>query len=450
MVVTGSYERLREGTRGYGKVREVKASIKASGDLEGVLLCFNHINSYLCQILKMDRSRRKRIPVHNILDLIDGDFSDYEDIEDSDDDEDFDPQQQDGLADDSNSSDEDEDEVPLNKLRPAASNQTTRQTTPQYRWRKKDFVTTDAAYSGDPIEPPTDIASPLLYFKRFVTTAMLNNVVVNTNLYSVQKNGKSVNTSLKEVEQFIGMFFHMGLIRMNSVRQYWGNESAYEPVCQIMSRNRFQSLVYSLHFVDNMSVSEDEKRQNKVWKLRPWLDAMRENCLAVTPCQHCAVDEMMVPYQGKRSPIRQYIKGKPHPWGFKIWGRCGVDGLLFDFDVYQGGDGQRSELGQGADVVLKLTSTLPSGKSYKVFADNLFTSVPLLIKLQEHGIYYTGTVRQNRLAGCTLTDEKSLKKRGRGAYDWKVEENSNIAAVRWYDNRGVTLLSTETAVQCIL
>lgn len=48
--------------------------------------------------------------------------------------------------------------------------------------------------------------------------------------------------------------------------------------------------------------------------------------------------------------------------GFKIWGRAGVDGFLHDFDVYQGGDGQRTELGQGADVVLKLTSILPSGK----------------------------------------------------------------------------------------
>ena len=150
----------------------------------------------------------------------------------------------------------------------------------------------------------------------------------------------------------------------------------------------------------------------------------------MTPGENSAIDEMMVFYRGKRSPIRQYIKGKPHPWGFKIWSRAGVDGILYDIDVYQGGSGKRSGFGQGTDVVLKLTCTLPSGKNYKVFAENLFTSVPLLKKLQERSIHYKGTIRQNRLPGCTLADEKSLKKSGRGSYDHKAEENHNNSSCK--------------------
>ena len=136
------------------------------------------------------------------------------------------------------------------------------------------------------------------------------------------------------------MFFHMGLVQMNSIRQYWQTESAYDPVCQIMSHNRFQSTFYSLHSVNNPQVSDDVKCKDKIWKLRPWLDAHRNDCLAVTIGEHSVVDEMMVSYRAKCSPIRQYIKGKPHPWGFKIWSRAGVDGILYDLDVYQGGSGE--------------------------------------------------------------------------------------------------------------
>jgi len=69
-----------------------------------------------------------------------------------------------------------------------------------------------------------------------------------------------------------------------------------------------------------------------------------------------SVDEMMVAYKGRTSSIKQYIRAKPHPWGFKILARTTATGILCDFDVYQKGDGNRSELGQGADVVLQLTN----------------------------------------------------------------------------------------------
>ena len=238
----------------------------------------------------------------------------------------------------------------------------------------------------------------------------------------------------------------MGLVRMSGVRQYWEIDTKYELVSSVMPRNRFQQLLNLLHFVDNTRVSDEDKK-DKLWKIRPWLTGIRENCLKVTPEEHCSIDEMMCQYRGQRSPIRQYIKSKPHPWGFKIWGRAGISGMLYDFDVYQGGDGERTQLGQGGDVVIKLTSTLEKKKNYKIYADNLFTSLPLLEKLNADGILYTGTVRPNRLQNCYLLSEKELQKKGRGSFDYRVEDEHNIAAVRWYDNRAVTLLSTQTCVE---
>ena len=97
------------------------------------------------------------------------------------------------------------------------------------------------------------------------------------------------------------------------------------------------------------------------------------------------------------------MRGKPHAWGFKIWTRTGVCGILHDFDIYQGNVSKcQSELGLSSDAVLKLTSTLQMGNNYKNFADNFFTSTGLIKKLLERDIHYTGTVRSGRLPGSIM------------------------------------------------
>ncbi|XP_038136316.1 piggyBac transposable element-derived protein 3-like [Cyprinodon tularosa] len=242
------------------------------------------------------------------------------------------------------------------------------------------------------------------------------------------------------------MYLRMGLVQMSGSRMYWETDTRHPPIADVMPRNRFQSLLTKLHFVNNLTVSEIEKR-DKLWKLRPWLESFREKCLQVVPEEHNSVDEMMIPFKGKFSSIKQYMRGKPHPWGFKVWVRAGISGMMLDFDVYQGsknGIRVKSELGLSGDVVLKLASTLPKGQNYKIYADNYFTSVPLVVKLLEHGIHYVGTARQVRLPNCNLEDEKSLKKKGRGSFDHRVEGTHNICAVKWYDNRAVTLVSSFT------
>ncbi|XP_019744453.1 piggyBac transposable element-derived protein 2-like [Hippocampus comes] len=101
----------------------------------------------------------------------------------------------------------------------------------------------------------------------------------------------------------------------------------------------------------------------------------------------------------------------------------------------------------GGDVVVKLCETLPSDHNYKVFADNLFSSVPLVLNLLQRKIYFVGTLRGNRLAGCQLEDDKSLAKRGRGSVDARVEKKERLVIVKWYDNKSVTLISSYCAVE---
>lgn len=177
-----------------------------------------------------------------------------------------------------------------------------------------------------------------------------------------------MNTSFKELEQVLGMYFKIGLVDMPAVRMYWENQRRYPAVADVMSQNRYQLLLRMIHFVDNLAVS-DEDKEDRVWKLRPFLEMFSKQCLQLTPDQHQSIDEMMIPYKGKFSKIRQYIKGKPHPWGFNIWCRCAPSGLMHDFDVYQGkgGEQQKNEFGVGGDAVVKICETLQKHASYKIF-----------------------------------------------------------------------------------
>jgi hypothetical protein len=177
---------------------------------------------------------------------------------------------------------------------------------------KKDFEDPQVRFEGETVQATDPIGitkTPLLYFKHFVTNEMIQLIVDSTNQYSVQKQGKCVNTSVKEVEQLLGMYFKMGLVEMPAMRMYWEKETWYAPITEVMSRNRFQLLVSLLHFVDNEAVSEESKK-DRIWKVRPFLDMFRAQCLKITPEEHQSIDEMMIPYKGKFGQIRQYVRGK--------------------------------------------------------------------------------------------------------------------------------------------
>ncbi|GFN90198.1 PiggyBac transposable element-derived protein 4 [Plakobranchus ocellatus] len=129
----------------------------------------------------------------------------------------------------------------------------------------------------------------------------------------------------------------------------------------------------------------------------------------ITPEQHNGVDEIIIPFKGS-SQLKQYIRGKSYPWGIKLWRRAGAPVILYDFDVYQGSNTQKGpdSIGVGCDAVLRMASDIPSGMNYLVFADNFFTSLALMERLQQKGIKYIGTVRPNRLKGLDLKSEKQL------------------------------------------
>ena len=79
-----------------------------------------------------------------------------------------------------------------------------------------------------------------------------------------------------------------------------------------MPRNRLSPLLGSLHFVNNLDVTDEQKAMDKVWKIRPWPVAFCENCLQIVPEESNSVDEMTIPFKGMYSGI---YEGQVAPLG---------------------------------------------------------------------------------------------------------------------------------------
>lgn len=86
---------------------------------------------------------------------------------------------------------------------------------------------------------------------------------------------------------------------------------SYDGVSSVMSRNHFETIIRNVHFVDNMSIGENDKKQDRLWKLSPWIFHLRNNFLQLTPEVYHAVDEIMVLFKGQ-SIMRQYMPNKFH------------------------------------------------------------------------------------------------------------------------------------------
>ncbi|XP_065675601.1 piggyBac transposable element-derived protein 3-like [Hydra vulgaris] len=202
-----------------------------------------------------------------------------------------------------------------------------------YKWKSKNFEPLDdVTFKESEMKPtPNSETTPFECFKLFVSDNMLNSIANESNIYILQSKVSEKNISKKNFEKFIGAYLRMGLVKLPSQRSYWETFMTYNGVSSIMGRNKFETILRNIHFVNK--ISKEEKADDRVWKLRTWITELRLNSQKISPEEFHAVDEIMVPFKGK-SLLRQYLPKKPHKWGFKLWDRSGISGFLYDFDIY--------------------------------------------------------------------------------------------------------------------
>ena len=152
-------------------------------------------------------------------------------------------------------------------------------------------------------------------------------------MYYFQNTGKDLKVTVEEIKTLFGIHFEMGSAKFPTLRTNWSKARRYNLIADAMTFNRFSVLRNNLHCVDNLQ--DNNRDSDKFWKIRPIMKQSLNVMLQQQPEKTVCVDEQIIPFKG-RLGLKQYIKGKPNPWGIKIFFLCGESGMPYNFIAYQG------------------------------------------------------------------------------------------------------------------
>ena len=184
----------------------------------------------------------------------------------------------------------------------------------------------------------------------------------------------------------VALILNMGLDQRTDLKDYWSTlDSDDTPFYRsVMSRDRFFQIFGMLHV--------GERKGEKKAKIQPLLDVLLPLFrLYYVPHQAIAVDESVISFKG-RVGFKQYLKGKPHPWGIKAFVLAdSTNGYLYNLCIYYGKDTQlvRPDLPHTVRVVLTLIDGL-QGKGYDLYVDRFYSSPLLAEEITTQGISITG------------------------------------------------------------
>nr|CAI5829673.1 unnamed protein product [Callosobruchus analis] len=251
----------------------------------------------------------------------------------------------------------------------------------------KDFV------FDEPFGVPADTINELRgrneleCFSKIVTEEVIYLMVKQTNIYADQNlvekivdesiGPKSrlndwVTTNSAEMKVILAMIIWMGLDRKPTLKYYWSRSALYaNQISKLIPRNRFEILLRMWHF----SNIEECPPAERLHKIQPVIDIINENIkVCMVPGENICIDESMVPFRGQIS-FRQYVKGKRHRFGFKVFKLCLKGGYTYHMKVYCGFEKTNGRPVANKIVIELMGNLLDAGRT--LFSDSWYTSVGL-------------------------------------------------------------------------
>ena len=291
------------------------------------------------------------------------------------------------------------------------------------------------------------LTSPIDWYDLFFTNEIVDHIVAETNRYAQQKIGSShvtrrsrlkswKVTTHDEIRKLIGLMIYMGIVTLPEVSLYWSKKKIYVGsfASRVMSRERFELLMRFLHLNDN---TYEEASTDSLFKIRPFIDAITDRFQTVyKPGSELVIDESMVPFRG-RVKIRQYVPGKAHKYGLKLYKVCTPEAYTWNFEVHTG----EKKYIQGLNHTEALTVTLFEkllNQGATIFSDNFYSSVVLAEYLLKEKTYLCGTIRKNRKRIPNDVKNAKLQRKEMKA----LENEKGVKVFNWRDKRYVLTISS--------
>ena len=210
------------------------------------------------------------------------------------------------------------------------------------------------------------------------------------------------DTNRDEMKCLLGLLILMGVVYKPRNKLYWATDPllATPIFSQVMTRDRFLSLIRFLHFADNRNHYPQDPDRDRLYKIRKVANMIRQQCREVfSPGKNLSIDESLVLFKGRLSFL-QYIKSKRARFCIKLFQLCTSNGIPLDFIIYHGNMAPSLvEMDEGSLITERIPATLMQNcmnKGHHLFIDNYYTSVSLVDYFIRNGTYITGTIRENR------------------------------------------------------
>ena len=266
--------------------------------------------------------------------------------------------------------------------------------------------------------------SPYECFSEIWDASIMKELVTQTNNYGKAKYRSKWETVTEQIMKWwlsIVLVISLAPYR-GHLRDLWSSNEIVRNqfIASRFPRELFERIKGALHWVDNSKFSKEEKSKNKSYKIKTLLQKICKNSARIrSPPEVISIDESMIPYKGKTSRIRQYIKNKPNRWGFKLWMMSDMNGYCYNSLIYEGAkyvEGKKVVTkGLGKEVVFDLMEQYLD-KKHIVITDNFYTSIELAETLLNRDTFLVGQIKGNAkgLNSVWIKEQRKILKSKKG------------------------------------
>lgn len=173
---------------------------------------------------------------------------------------------------------EDSDEEPLSSFaQPSRGSATRRAVSRPLLWNRSDNFD-NTVETDPPLEEQPSLKSSHEYFSRYIHPTFFDTISTCTNLSSVNRTGKSLNTTSEEVRSFIGCSMAIGILGLPRIRMFWAAETRVKLIAETITRNRYFNIRSNIKVVDDHNVSAAMREIDRFWKVRPIVSQIEKAC----------------------------------------------------------------------------------------------------------------------------------------------------------------------------
>ncbi|KAL6419513.1 hypothetical protein ACFW04_011346 [Cataglyphis niger] len=156
--------------------------------------------------------------------------------------------------------------------------------------------------------------------------------------------------------------------------EYWSRDKLLKSdiFTDIMSRDRYLTILQKLHFVNH-----NEKSSDRLHKISSVCNKLQKSFKdSFSPFQNLCIDESLLLFKGRLS-FKQYIPSKRSRFGIKTYVLCNCKtGYVLDVNIYAGSETRITEdtpeIGKTGNIVLTLLKPY-LGKGHTLYVDNFYS-----------------------------------------------------------------------------